>query len=260
MVPILWKFCPLLWQLVLHVGWFGLGFKTSCQKSSLILPEVNKAIRISDNRGVWRQIRNRFGVEMIMFTRMNGNCDTGAGHLPHVSGPEARTVHEVLALHRPLARLHGLDLPRVLRVDLLHGALLHHPHPLVHGLAAQGQTYLMRIGHPVTRDPESSQQILGMNEATILLHLIWSQHLALDTVLDRTGHHLLVLVHPVLLLGHPEAATLPEPGVPALVLQGRVQVSAHHCNLGLQFTRLEDAHEAGGVPGGSSSQFSLFYQ
>ena len=87
--------------------------------------------------------------------------------------------------------------------------------------------------------------------------LVRIEYFAVDAMLHRARHHLLVLVHAVLLLGHPQAPALPEAGVPAAVLQVRVQVAAHHGDLGLEVAGLQDAHEPRGVPGGAAPQLPL---
>ena len=53
-----------------------------------------------------------------------------------------------------------------------------------------------------------------LSDWSVAFHLLRVEYLAFNVVLDSAGHHLLVLVHPVLLLCHPQAATLPEASVP----------------------------------------------
>ena len=62
-----------------------------------LIPEVNVAVQIPDDRSVGRKVWHRFRMEEIMLRRVERDVDSGISLSAHISGGIARRVDEMIA-------------------------------------------------------------------------------------------------------------------------------------------------------------------
>ena len=67
----------------------NLWLKPAREEATLVLPEVEVAVGVPDNRSVGRQVGHWLGVKVVVLGRVDGHRHRRAGQRAHVTGPKS---------------------------------------------------------------------------------------------------------------------------------------------------------------------------